>query len=1118
MSATRLSHRLFGAALASILAGGLVGAVGLGAEAAPPPPTAFEQAFAAPADDTAKPFVRWWIAPGRMTEPETRKEIQNFADGGFGGVELVSLELNTVDYNSPGWNEAMLWILDEADRQGLQVDVTLGVVWPISTPEIADPYADTRAEQKLALAAVDFTAAAGAMEYSQTDWQFPAAPPYNPPPGCPPEWCPPPAPPLDTAQPWELVAVTAAKRISTDGTNSVYDPATSADLTSLVEPGTGAVAWTAPSEGDWTVFYSYQQSTGRVPGYGVDTPVVDHMSAAATQAIIQSFEDAFAGTPGLKDLYRRVGGSFFGDSLELSSVTHWSDDLVAEFEARRGYDVTPYIPAVYAASGLRDVDAAVPYDFQGIGSRVRQDLAQTISELFHDNHLRTLSEWAQRELGMDVRYQSYHTNGVFFFDRSIGALGSDVPETESLGGDSLDNHRQVSGVAHLKGSPMSAEAAESGDQDWRQTWTGSLTEAGDGSTDLGFMRYTGRLFAAGVNRLILHGASYKVTDFSNMYFGPVAPEWPGYSMMGGMSYSNEWDDKTPLWAHVNTMTDYLSRAQTVLQQGKADVDLAYYRQFTSATDAVDGLQEIDRAGYTMDYLSPALLALPQATVARQGGHAVLAPDGPSYKALVLDQRRSGGTTQPYTMPVATAQAILSFAQAGLPVVVVGDAPTTTGAYPGDAAAMAAADAELAGIMARLQALPTTALVADAADVAGRTGVAAALADLGVTPDARPAAPSPLIGAHRAGAGADFYFLTNDDAAAPLAQAVTLRGAGRPYLLDAWSGEATPIAEYTAADGTITVDVVLDPSEQVFIALAGPGWFAASPDLSATATTADSLFYDADGVLSARTSSGGANSATLASGEVARFLATSPDAPLALGDGDHEWTFTLHEWTSAVDPSDPSYAQRFLETTVEDSAEHRITDLVPWHDIDPAELAQAAGVGEYTTEFTLARGWAEGQGARLDFDRVTDVMRVWVNGHEVHPDQIAKRADIGRHLVQGTNTLVVKVVSNMANVKYQTQPKFANLYQFGVIGAVTVTPYSVTPVVPPPPPPPPPPTTAPPSQSPTATEPPGPGPSATALPGAGASPSAAPLAWAAALLLLFGGVLLVAASVERGRGS
>ncbi len=79
---------------------------------------------------------------------------------------------------------------------------------------------------------------------------------------------------------------------------------------------------------------------------------------------------------------------------------------------------------------------------------------------------------------------------------------------------------------------------------------------------------------------------------------------------------------------------------------------------------------------------------------------VLAADGPSYKALVLDQRylvtegqeKDGLTAS--SMPVATAEKILSYAKAGLPIVIVGEAPSKVGSFCGSDEAMNAENAKL----------------------------------------------------------------------------------------------------------------------------------------------------------------------------------------------------------------------------------------------------------------------------------------------------------------------------------------------------------------------------------------------------------------------------------------
>lgn len=167
--------------------------------------TAFEQEFLSP-DKDAKPFMRWWIAPGRMNEEEIRREVKEFADGGYSGVELQCLELaKNCSINDETWNQTMKWILQAGLDYGVQIDCTIGQMWPIATPEITD-VDDIRAEQLLLNASADFTATADAMIYTTESYVFPKN--------------------LDQNRDYELIAVTAAKKLA-DGS---YDSSTALNL------------------------------------------------------------------------------------------------------------------------------------------------------------------------------------------------------------------------------------------------------------------------------------------------------------------------------------------------------------------------------------------------------------------------------------------------------------------------------------------------------------------------------------------------------------------------------------------------------------------------------------------------------------------------------------------------------------------------------------------------------------------------------------------------------------------------------------------------------------------------------------------------------------------------
>ncbi len=149
-------------------------------------------------------------------------------------------------------------------------------------------------------------------------------------------------------------------------------------------------------------------------------------------------------------------------------------------------------------------------------------------------------------------------------------------------------------------------------------------------------------------------------------------------------------------------------------QGGAKMDVAVYmRQYSdpSAFSTPDGEQpplagpRPAAAGYTWDYLDESSFALPNAVVTDNR----LAANGPNYKALIFDQFLYGTyNTARGSLTLAAANAILGYAQAGLPVIFVGS--------PIGTASLTEADATLAPIVTQILAQPTVHQVATEADV------------------------------------------------------------------------------------------------------------------------------------------------------------------------------------------------------------------------------------------------------------------------------------------------------------------------------------------------------------------------------------------------------------------
>lgn len=137
-------------------------------------------------------------------------------------------------------------------------------------------------------------------------------------------------------------------------------------------------------------------------------------------------------------------------------------------------------------------------------------------------------------------------------------------------------------------------------------------------------------------------------------------------------------------------------------------------------------------------------------------------------------------------------------------------------------------------------------------------------------------------------------LFDPDTGSPVDTAFTLAGHGRPYLLNAWTGQITPIATYTSTNDTVTVHVSLpaDGSEIVAVTPDGarfvnpPVAGRASDGLHVISTTADEAVVNADGKLAIRASQPGTYTTRLSNGRTITTTITSGVAAIDLTN--HDW--------------------------------------------------------------------------------------------------------------------------------------------------------------------------------------------------------------------------------------
>ncbi|GAA3383491.1 glycosyl hydrolase [Cryptosporangium minutisporangium] len=950
-------RRLTVSAVALLMAAALV-SVPRDATAADPAPLGdtFAKQFANP-PAAAQPKIRYWWPCGQLDAADIDAEVKQIADRGFGAAEIACIfttDPGQYGWGSPALTQRLRTAVEAGRKYGVQIDVTAGPAWPLVVPGLTPDSPQAAQELVYGRAVVD-----GGGTFSGPVPTGPA--------------------PRAGVTKQTLVAVQAV-RCAGDcaATKPVrLDRASLVDLTGSVR--NGAVTWRAPAGGQWLVLGFWQRGTGQasVSAQSVSSPdayVVDHFSAAGARAST-AFWDERVLSPQLRRLLAESGGDLFEDSLELDSAQHWTAAFLSRFSSLRGYSLQKYLPVVFIDRIHRQytpVGTGDSPDFEftdGSGARVREDYYRTLTDLYVAEHVKPLQSWAHSR-GLRYRAQPYGTT----IDTARVSAAVDVPETESLG---LQDDYQDSpfrwvanGTVHLTGRPVySLECCAVYNGAYGQTWPQVL-------------RHVGTAFAHGVNQVVYHGFATE---------NALGTPWPGFSpftTQGGNGFSESWGPRQPTWADTRAITAWTARTQYVLRQGRPSVDLAVYRESYAGT-----AQAPTAGSFTYDYVGP-----DQLNAASLSGRR-LAPDGPAYRAVVLDRQE--------TLPLATARRLLAHARAGLPIVVVGDAPRRV---PG-AADSRTQDAALGQVVTQLLAQPSVRRIAEPAQLTQT------LAQLRVRPAAEPTDASGLLTARRTVSGGDAYYLFNPTATT-ITTDLSLEGRGAPYALDAWTGRITPVGRFRAAEGRVTVPVRVPAGGSTLVAIGGP----ARPHATAVGEGAEVVAVGSE--LRLRAGRTGTYSVTRDNGSTAQVTVpavTDASTP-------QQWKLSVDDWRRGPDGR---------RTVV--SHELTLPELKPWSEIP--ELQDVSGVGTYSTEIRLQAG----ESAYLDLGRVTDTVSVTVNGTALPPiDQVGRRLDLGGYVKAGTNTLTIRVATPLRNRLRVTdgfpgqaaQPR----QEYGLIGPVRLTPY------------------------------------------------------------------------------
>lgn len=982
--------------------------------------SAFASEFASPTGNQAKLKTRYWMpgawaASSQAGLDEVRREIKELADAGYGGIELADVrsltksEQSTLEqgnengsflYGSKNWQLVLQTVLEAAKEYGLQVDLTLSAYWPVASNEIT-PNDDAAAKE------LTYGIQKVGPGESFNGTVDPVSVTNN----------------FDVIEN-ELQGIYAAK-LDNEGTTKVIqgmfnsnpvdrvqytlDYSTYQNLTDTqaVNKETAEVSYTNNTEDTYVLISVYSRGTGQnidgsyqymdytetTEGTGKSCWVVDHLSKDGAQ-VITNYLDNTVFNDEIKQLLKEVGGYFFEDSLELKGLTPWSAHMLDEFQANSGYDVDDLLPFVMGLDksenySEKEAIFIVSDDEEKMVDRLRADYVDTLSDMIIQNRIETFSNWANETYGMGYRMQAY--GGIV--DSGKASAYIDIPEGEPLTFTNESDRYRVMAA----GRDMGGKQLLSNEIGASFTYGSCYGYPYD---DL--LATMNKNMAAGVNQNMLHGYAYA--------FSPEA-QWPGYHAFG-TGTSGPWSSRMPSWNNISTVTGYINRTQYVLQQGVQKTDIAIYRQEYNASIWQNGVKEfyydddqLADAGYSYQFFSRGLFGLDSAKVS----DGVLNPEGPGYKAMIIDNDANKLSDKINAIPAEVAQYLVEYAKAGLPLVFIGDMPSRS-LYGEDA------DSAVTDAMAALKTMSNVVCVEDYDEVP------AALAQLGVAPSASFDQPvENLETVHRSDSNADYYYFYNDNADTDLTVQVKLTGEGIPCLLDAWTGEITPLTEYSVTKDGFDVEVSVGARSTAIVGLASPAYFGVdAPETHVADATAKTSYEN--GTFTAKVSENGGYRVELADGTV--YSGSVSDVPKAVTID--QWDLTVEKWTAGDNSTANPLDTKKTEIVVGSTAP------LPWAQIDGLG-ADVSGVGRYSATFNLDYQGSGALGGVLTLTDVSDTYKITLNGHEINTcDQIDYKVDLGSYLMPGENTIEIEVSSLLSNAVGKSTPS-------GLMGEVTILP-------------------------------------------------------------------------------
>lgn len=558
----------------------------------------------------------------------------------------------------------------------------------------------------------------------------------------------------------------------------------------------GRLRWDIPP-GRWTILRMGYSLTGAKNRPATPTGLgyeVDKLSAKYIESYYHGYFDPIA----------NALGPLFGKSLQYvlmdsweAGMQNWTDQIISEFQKRRGYDPTSYLPVLTG----RVVESAEVSDC------FLWDFRRTLADMYADYHYGALTELLAKR-GVGTYAEAAGVSLEIPEDTLLNKSKVTIPMGEfwvrALHPELMyyQDVRSAASASHIYGKTLvAAEAFTGGGYEAPYT----LKKVGD------------YWFAQGVNRLIFHTSAHQPLDTK-----------PGNTMVG--THIN----RNITWAEqAGSFMTYLARTSYLLQQGLFVADLAYLlNEGAPSTMPIwgAGLMPKPPYGYDYDYVNADVL-INRMSVRTDGQLAL--PNGMTYRILVLPQIDR--------MTISVLRKICELVKGG--ATVVGPRPNKSPSLAGYPEANNEIRARAHDLWGDLDGISRTKRTFGKGTVVWGLPLEDVLDSLDVPKDVEYSRPldAKIAWIHRHMDNADIYFIANLTNS-PHAIDVRFRISDKEAEL--WhpdTGEIGP-AQYSIAGHRTTVSLDLDQRESVFVVFRK----TASAPLRSLPTTKSTTLVNVDG--------------------------------------------------------------------------------------------------------------------------------------------------------------------------------------------------------------------------------------------------------------------------------